>query len=128
MSLKNDKFPASAAFDVINETLSSSEEDRKDAMKQGNAIFAFTLKNAAGETDSWHIDLKNTGKVAKGTGDKPNVTLSLSDEDFGKLVLGELNAQRMFMGGKLKIKGDIMKATKLDPIMKKARSQGKAKL
>ncbi|PHH72838.1 hypothetical protein CDD82_5785 [Ophiocordyceps australis] len=128
MSLKHDKFPASAAFDAINETLSTSEEDRKDAMKQGNAIFAFTLKNGAGETESWHIDLKNSGKVAKGTGDKPNVTLSLSDEDFGKLVLGDLNAQRMFMSGKLKIKGDIMKATKLDPIMKKARSQGKAKL
>lgn len=27
------------------------------------------------------------------------------------------------MSGKLKIKGDIMKATKLDPIMKKAKSK-----
>jgi putative sterol carrier protein len=30
------------------------------------------------------------------------------------------------MSGKLKLKGDIMKATKMEPIMKKA--QGKAKL
>lgn len=54
------------------------------------------------------------------------VTLSLSDDDFGNLVLGKANAQRLFMSGKLKIKGDIMKATKLDPILKKA--QGQAKL
>ncbi|KAF4591896.1 SCP-2 sterol transfer family protein [Ophiocordyceps camponoti-floridani] len=126
MSLKNDKFPASAAFDVISQTLDSSDQDRKDAIKQANAVFAFTLKNKAGETESWHIDLKETGKVGTGTGGKPTVTLSMSDDDFGKLVVGDANAQRLFMSGKLKIKGDIMKATKLDPIMKKA--QGKAKL
>ncbi|KAK3945994.1 fatty acid-binding protein [Diplogelasinospora grovesii] len=125
MSLKNDKFPASAAFDVINEALNSSEADRKDAIKQGNAVFAFTLKNSAGETESWHIDLKIKGAVGKGLGEKPNVTLTLSDDDFGKLVTGNANAQRLFMSGKLKIKGDIMKATKLDPILKKAQTKAK---
>jgi hypothetical protein len=40
-------------------------------MKQGNAVFAFTLKNAAGETQSWHIDLKNKGAVGTGVGEKP---------------------------------------------------------
>ena len=37
------------------------------------------------------------------------VTLSLSDEDFAKLVSGKTQAQRLFMSGKLKIKGDVMK-------------------
>jgi hypothetical protein len=59
-----DKFPSSA--------LNSSEKDKKEAIKQGNAVFAFTLKNSAGETESWHIDLKNSGKVGKGLPDKPN--------------------------------------------------------
>ncbi|KAK4089802.1 hypothetical protein Purlil1_5905 [Purpureocillium lilacinum] len=145
MGLANDKFPSSVAFDAIASALDSSPEDRKDAIKQGNAVFAFTLKNKAGETESWHIDLKESGKVATGTGAKPTgtfedflpstalgggggVTLSLSEEDFGNLVQGKANAQRLFMSGKLKIKGDIMKATKLDPIMKKAQNSGKAKL
>ena len=35
-------------------------------MKKGQAIFAFTLKNGAGATDSWHIDLKDKGAVGKG--------------------------------------------------------------
>jgi len=125
MSLKNDKFPSSAAFDAIGDALDANEADRKDAIKQGNAVFAFSLKNAAGETDSWHIDLKSSGKVGKGLGEKPTVTLALSEADFGNLVTGKANAQRLFMAGKLKIKGDIMKATKLDPILKKAQTRAK---
>ena len=39
------------------------------------------------------------------------VLLSLSDEDFGKLVSGKTQAQRLFMSGKLKIKGDVMKVS-----------------
>lgn len=35
-------------------------------MKQGGAVFAFNLKNAQGQEQAWHIDLKETGKVGKG--------------------------------------------------------------
>ncbi|KAH8170553.1 hypothetical protein LIA77_09334 [Sarocladium implicatum] len=69
MSLAN-KFPSSGAFDAIAAAL-SSEQERKDAIKSGKAIFGFTLKNPAGETESWNIDLKNTGTVNKGLGEKP---------------------------------------------------------
>lgn len=140
-----DKFPASAFFETMNGALQSSEADKKQAMDMGKGIYAFTLKNAAGETDSWHIDLKNEGKVGKGVGEKPDgmfmipfailsshltmlgttVTLSLSEADFQSLVTGKGNAQRLFMSGKLKIKGNVMKATKLDPILKQAQTKAK---
>ncbi|KAG6002958.1 hypothetical protein E4U21_002486 [Claviceps maximensis] len=122
MGFANEKFPSSSAFDAIDSVLSGSDDERKDAIKQANGVFAFTIKNKAGETESWHIDLKESGRVGKGLG-KPSVTLLLAEEDFGKLVDGSVQAQRLFMSGKLKIKGDIMKATKLDPIMKKAKSK-----
>lgn len=32
----------------------------------GNAVFSFTLKNEAGQTKSWYIDLKEKGEVTKG--------------------------------------------------------------
>jgi putative sterol carrier protein len=51
--------------------------------------------------------------------------LSLSDADFANLVVGKANAQRLFMSGKLKVTGDVMKATKLDPILKKAQTKAK---
>ncbi|MCJ1445658.1 MAG: hypothetical protein MMC23_006163 [Stictis urceolatum] len=156
MSLKNDAFPSSAAFDLINGAL-QNEADRKDAVNNAKAIFGFTLKNTSGQTESWHIDLKNKGSVGKGVapeGGKADVlgetaqhreymmgrvvmssytdrrllaaTLTLSDADFAKMVDGKAKAQQLFMAGKLKIKGNMMKATKLEPIMAKA--QNKAKL
>ncbi|KAJ9299773.1 hypothetical protein DTO271G3_2657 [Paecilomyces variotii] len=128
MSLKNDAFPSSAAFDVINKVLQSDEAERKDAIKKGGAVFAFNLTNAEGKEEAWYIDLKNTGEVGKGSapaGGKADVTLTLSDEDFGSLISGKANAQRLFMGGKLKIRGNIMKATKMEPILKKAQTKAK---
>lgn len=53
---------------------------------------------------------------------KASVTLVLSEKDFGQLVSGKANAQKLFMGGKLKVKGDVMKATKLEPVLKKAQT------
>lgn len=35
-------------------------------MKQCNAIFAFNLKNAQGQEQAWHLDLKHSGDVGKG--------------------------------------------------------------
>lgn len=67
-----DKFPSSGFFDTMNDALTSSEADKKEAIDMGKGVYAFNLKNAAGETDSWHIDLKNKGAVGKGVGDKPD--------------------------------------------------------
>ena len=53
------------------------------------------------------------------------MTLILSDDDFGKLMAGKSNAQNLFMKGKLKIKGDVMKATKMEPILTKAQTKAK---
>ncbi len=120
-------FPSSGAFDEIARSLASSDADRQDAIKKGGAIFSFTLKND-GKEESWHIDLKETGTVGKGAapeGKKAAVTLILSDKDFAQLVAGKANAQKLFMSGKLKIKGDVMKATKMEPILKKAQTGAK---
>ena len=75
--------------------------------------------------------MKEKGVVGKGTapeGGKSDVTLLLSDEDFGKLVAGKTQAQRLFMAGKLKVRGDIMKATRAEGVLSKAQTVAKAKL
>lgn len=55
--------------------------------------------------------------------DDETVILTLSDADFQKLIDGKAKAQQLFMSGKLKIKGNVMKATKLDPVLSKARTK-----
>jgi len=130
MSLASENFPSSPAFDLIAASLTAPAA-KSDALKKGKAIFAFTLTNKAKETESWHIDLKTTGAVGKGLapeGAKPDVVLSLSDDDFQGLIDGKTAAQKLFMAGKLKIKGDVMKATRAEGVLKSARAGGKAKL
>ena len=56
------------------------------------------------------------------------MTLILDDSDFAKLMTGKANAQNLFMKGKLKLKGDVMKATKLEPVLSKVQGAAKAKL
>ncbi|KAF2169222.1 hypothetical protein M409DRAFT_20446 [Zasmidium cellare ATCC 36951] len=127
MGVADAKFPASQAFDEIANALSDPAA-KKDAIKQGASIFGFTIKNASGEEKSWYVDLKETGTVGQGTapeGKKADVTLVLSEDNFGKLIDQKANAQKLFMSGKLKVKGNVMKATKLEPILKKARPQSK---
>ena len=111
LTLLKADFPSSAAFDAIQASLAASPADQKAAIKSGNGIFAFTLKNA-GKEESLHIDLKETGTVGRGVapeGKKATVTLVLNDAEFQKLIEGKANAQKLFMSGKLKIKGDMMK-------------------
>jgi len=120
MTLADPAFPSSATFDLIASALSDADA-RASAIKSANGVFVFTLKNRAGATESWNIDLKETGAVAKGVPAKSDVTLSLADEDFQKLVDGKAQAQRLFMTGKLKVKGDVMKATKAEVVLKSAR-------
>jgi putative sterol carrier protein len=124
--LTKDAFPSSTTFDLLATAL-SSEAARTDAIKRANGVFVFTLKNPAGDNESWHIDLKTSGTVGKGVPEKSDVTLILSDEDFAKLVAGKVQAQRLFMSGKLKVRGDVMKATKAEVVLKSARPP-KAKL
>lgn len=52
------------------------------------------------------------------------VTLQLSEANFSKLIAGQANAQKLFMSGQLKVKGNVMKATKMEPILKKAQAKG----
>ena len=54
-------------------------------------------------------------------GEKPGVTITMKVEDFVALASGNLDPMQAFMGGKLKISGNMMLAQKLGPILEWAR-------
>ncbi len=64
----------------------------------------------------WKVDV-NDGKVdvAEGGGDA-DATISASEETFQKIVSGEQNATSAYMTGKLKVKGDMGAAMKLQKL------------
>ncbi|MBL7216503.1 MAG: SCP2 sterol-binding domain-containing protein, partial [Desulfobacteraceae bacterium] len=42
----------------------------------------------------------------------------MADEDFLKMISGELNAMSAYTGGKLKIEGDLMKSQLVEKLFK----------
>ncbi|HOC69060.1 MAG TPA: SCP2 sterol-binding domain-containing protein [Candidatus Hydrogenedentes bacterium] len=54
--------------------------------------------------------------VSEGATDGANIQLTMTPEDFLALTSGQLNSQQAFLTGKLKIKGDMQLALKLQNV------------
>lgn len=88
----------------------------------------FNLKNKEGKTKAWKLDLKNKGELTESSDfNDADLVISIGDLDFKKLVNGKSNSQKLFLSGKLKVKGDVMKAANIETILKKV-APAKAKL
>jgi 3-hydroxyacyl-CoA dehydrogenase/3a,7a,12a-trihydroxy-5b-cholest-24-enoyl-CoA hydratase len=74
-------------------------------------VFGFKLKSP---DSAYTIDLKTgKGAVLEGIVGSPECTLELSDADFMAMTSGKADPQQLFMGGQLKIAGNVMASTKL---------------
>jgi len=101
-----------------------SDTERQAQIKKTNGIFELQVSNDAKETVTWTIDMKKSGTVFKGKAQpKADVTIILSDDTLIDLANGKLNGQKAFMTGKLKTRGNMMLATKLDTVLKGAKAK-----
>ena len=83
------------------------------------AVFAYDV--TGDNAGKWFMDLKNGGGSV-GKGDPPgkaDCTFTLDSEIFVQMFTGKLNPTSAFMSGKLKMKGDMGKAMKLQKVMDK---------
>ncbi|ODV66989.1 sterol-binding protein [Hyphopichia burtonii NRRL Y-1933] len=117
--LAADGFQASPFFKELHDGLADNKIKQK-AIAGVKAVIVITLKNKEGKDQSWILDLKNDGTVKKIDGSLPksDVQLLLKDVDFVKLANGKANGQKLFMNGKLKVKGNMMKATAIESVFK----------
>jgi putative sterol carrier protein len=89
-------------------------ESQADATKTAGMTNSYVFDiDGAGQ---WKVDVDD-GKVtvSEGAGDA-DVTISTSQETFEKIVAGEVNPTSAYMTGKLKIKGDMGAAMKLQKL------------
>jgi len=71
------------------------------------------------EPGDWYAVIKD-GKVdvQQGAHPSPKMTLSADSEDYVKLFTGQLDPMQAFMGGKLKLQGDLNLAMKMTQFFK----------
>lgn len=81
-----------------------------------NRVFQIDLH----EGQSFQMILKDGVVSFTENGNEPaEITLKLSEENFSKLLKGELNATMAFMMGQIKVEGQLGLAMKLQEILKK---------
>ena len=81
-----------------------------------NAVYQFDLSGDNGGV--FHVTVADGSAVlAEAAHDNPNITISMSADDFEALMDGKLNATSAFMAGKLKVKGDMSLAMKLQGLL-----------
>mgnify|MGYP001085495158 CR=1 FL=1 len=118
MSLTADGFESNQFFEMLHAGLSDADLKKK-AISGVKAVIVLTLKNKDGKDQSWVLDLKEKGTIEKvDKVPKNDVQLLLKDADFVKLAQGQANGQKLFMNGKLKLKGNMMKATAIEGVFK----------
>jgi putative sterol carrier protein len=77
-----------------------------------NATIQYDISGEGGGT--WHAVIKDGAcTIGSGPGTDPNLTLSMSAQDWLDMTTGKQSGQMLFMSGKLKLKGDMGLAMKL---------------
>jgi len=129
---------ATEIFAMMNAHL--QQGNGADIIKKVGGVFNWDIimKKGGKPVATWELDLKTMpGHVKLGAAKKPDATFTMTDSDFNDVCSGKLSGQNAFMTGKMKIKGNLAKATKFTPDLFPAntpenveafRAQQKAKL
>jgi NAD(P)-dependent dehydrogenase (short-subunit alcohol dehydrogenase family)/putative sterol carrier protein len=82
-----------------------------------DVVFQYVISGPGG--GSWYAAIQDSRcQVVEGTHEKPTTTIKMGDEDFVKMISGELKAMAAFTSGKLKVEGDIMKSQLIEKLFK----------
>lgn len=83
--------------------------------KDINSVLEFQIGGPNGGT--WTVDCSSgEGKVTEGSSGTAKTTIVCGDSDFVGILTKKTNAQMLFMSGKLKVKGDMGLALKLQKL------------
>jgi SCP-2 sterol transfer family len=82
-----------------------------------DAVVEWRIRDPDGGHDSWHLTIRDGEcKVAEGPAESPTVTYEISPLDFIKLITGNASGPKLFLFGKLKIRGDLMLGARMQTL------------
>ena len=77
-----------------------------------NNSYLFDIEGAG----KWKVDVNNGDVTVTEGGEEADAVISASEDTFTKIASGEQNATSAYMTGKLKVKGDMGAAMKLQKL------------
>ena len=92
------------------DTLASRVDPAKTAGM--NNSYLFDIEGAG----KWKVDVQDGNVSVTEDAEDADVTISTSEETFEKITSGEQNATSAYMTGKLKVRGDMGAAMKLQKL------------
>lgn len=108
---------ANASLAEIKNFIEKELNQNSEPISDVKAIFQFEI--SGDEEDTFQLQLNDgQAKIVQGDEDTADCTLKMSFKSFRQFLTGKLSGTMAFMTGKLKIKGDISKALKLEQILK----------
>ncbi len=109
----------SASAEVTSADVFAGIEDHVTRRPElSNTIGKSFVFKLTGPDSAYTIDLKSSPPTVKPGAGAADCTLELSDADFMAMTSGKADAMKLYMGGKLKITGDLMASQKLDFLKK----------
>lgn len=80
------------------------------------AVYQFDISGA--DPGIYSVSIADSkAVVSEGANASPDITISMDSTDFADMVGGKLDGVTAFMGGKLKVKGDMMLAMQLQSLL-----------
>ncbi len=115
---KKEAAPAGSGGPTVSDIFAGlTDAFQADQATDVDVVFQFDISGEAG--GSWQVVVKDGAcEVAEGSHGSPTTTIKMGDEDFVKMITGELNAMAAYTGGKLKIEGDLMKSQLIEKLFK----------
>lgn len=111
MSIENMELPA------VWEEIDRVANEHPDVIADTTAAYTFEITDA---NSSYSLLLDDgAARVQNGAVEDAVATLTMNEKNFKKLLLGNLNAATAFMTGRLKVKGSVGYALKLEAMLKK---------
>ncbi|GAA5822584.1 hypothetical protein JCM5353_005489 [Sporobolomyces roseus] len=118
-------FDSSRVFALISVLLNSPSSPKKQLVKSMKTVYLFQVtssQSGSEETARWWVDMKKKGvlrllKPNEKAPLKPEVTIYLSDKDLVGLANGSLNPMKLFEAKRVRVRGDIDKAFKVEKIL-----------
>jgi putative sterol carrier protein len=101
------------------------ERFRADKAGDVDAVLEWRIRGGADGHDRWQLAIRDGAcSVVQDGDEEPTVTFTIGPVDFVKLITGNASGPMMFTFGKLKVRGDLLLAARIQSFFEVPRGDG----